>query len=162
MKRKVFLLAGFQNWGKTRLIRELFSPRKNFLKNYVYPLHGYDFCVMSISNDDLGKEGYEAEYQERMDELNKRQITPKYILSAFCPTKEHGNESADIIRNIYSKDDIILIPIEYKWCNHAKLQIDELIEYYSVFKNIKLISLSQKDPTKKLKSLNQIIGNNLT
>ncbi|MGZ4924203.1 MAG: hypothetical protein ACXV5H_09660 [Halobacteriota archaeon] len=154
--RKVFLLTGFQNWGKTRLIQELFS-RQRFYKGALYDFAGYSFCVMPQSNDDLGKEGYEDTYQERMDALKESASKPKYIFSAFCPTKEPWNQSDDILRNLYSKDQVILIPIEYKWCCHAKLQLNEIAQHYSAFTNLSIQPLSQKDPAKKLQSLQRIV-----
>jgi hypothetical protein len=154
--RKVFLLTGFQNWGKTWLIGELFS-RQRFYKDALYDFAGCSFCVMPKSNDDFDKEGYEADYKERMDILNKSGIQPKYIFSAFCPTKEDWNQSIDILHNLYSQDQIILIPIEYKWCGHARLQLKEIEQYYSAVKNLRVQPLSQKDSTKKLQSLQEIV-----
>lgn len=154
--RKVFLLTGFQNWGKTWLIQKLFS-RKRFSKDVLYGFNDHLFCVMPMSNDDLGKEGYEHAYHKRMEALRKGGIKPAYIFSAFCPTKEDSNRSADIIRDLYSTDQIVLIPIEQKWCNHATLKLNELEEYYSAFKNIIILPLSQKDPTRKLPELQGIV-----
>lgn len=101
--RKVFLLAGFQNWGKTWLIEKLFS-RQRFYKDNLYDFANCSFLVMQKSNDDFGKDGYEADYKERMDILNKLGIQPEYIFSAFCPTKEDWNQSIDILHNLYSQD----------------------------------------------------------
>lgn len=165
--RKVFLLTGFNNWGKTWLIQRLFShqnhPRKRFYKDDFYNFDGYSFCVMPQSNDDLGKEGYEKAYRERMAALKKTGAKPEYIFSAFCPTKEPktssqpGNQSVDILRNLYSKDQIILIPIEYKWCGHAKLQLNEITQHYSAFTNLSIQPLSQKEHAKKLQALQGIV-----
>lgn len=155
--RKVFLLTGFNNWGKTWLIKELFYPHKSFRKDTLYNFEEYSFCVMPQSNDDLGKDRYEKAYRERMGALKKTGVKPKYILSAFCPTKEPRNQSGDIIRNLYSKDQVVLIPIEYKWCGHAKLQLNEIARHYSAFTNFSIQPLSQKDPAAKLQALQKII-----
>lgn len=155
--RKVFLLAGFQNWGKTWLIQRLFSC-KRFDNDTLYDFAGHPFCVMQQSNDDPGKDGYEKAYQERMDALKQSGKKPNYILSAFCPTREEQNKSDEIIRNLYSKDQIIFIPIEYKWCGHAKLQLNEIAQHYSAFTNINIQPLSQKDPAKKLQALQGILN----
>ena len=154
--RKIFLLTGFQNWGKTWLIKELFSC-KRFSKNTLHAFGGASFCVMPQSNDDLGKDGYERAYHDRIHALRKAGTEPAYIFAAFCPTKETSNQSADIIRDLYSKDEIVLIPIEHKWCNHAKLKPDELEQYYSIFRNIRIHPLSQKNPDKKLPELQSIV-----
>jgi len=154
--RKVFLLTGFQNWGKTHLINQLFS-RSRFYKGSTYAFGGHDFLVLPQSNDDLGKDGYEWTYQERMKELGKNGIKPKYIFSAFCPTKEPWNLSADIIKNLYAKDTVVMIPIEYKWCEHARLQLPEISSYFSTLPNVSFSPLSGKDPSKKLAALQKIV-----
>jgi hypothetical protein len=70
--RKVFLLAGFQNWGKTRLIEGLFADKRFqgayrlFGKDTLYNFAGCGFCVIQKSNDDPDRKAYEATYQERM------------------------------------------------------------------------------------------------
>ena len=159
--RKVFLLTGFNNWGKTWLIQRLFPrqnlPRERFYKGSLYDFSGYSFCVMPQSNDDLGKDGYEAAYQERMDALAQSGTKPNYIFSAFCPTREPQNMSDDILRNLYSTDQIILIPIEYKWCGHAKLQLNEITQFYSSFANLSVQPISQIGPTTKLQALQKIV-----
>src|SRR5581483_7677790 len=100
-------------------------------------------------------------YRERMDTLRKSGIKPKYIFSAFCTTKETWNLSDEIIRNLYSEDQIILIPIEYKWCGHAKLQLNEIAQYYSKFTSLSIQPLSLKDPSKKLQALKEIMRSSL-
>lgn len=158
--RKVFLLTGFQNWGKTWLISQLFS-RKTFPRKYLYSYSNHDFFVIPQSNDDLGKERYEEEYKMRMQEISDIGKTADYLFSAFCPTKESNNLSLNIINNLYSNDEVILIPIEYKWCNHAKLQIDEINAYYSELRNVKIQPLSSADASQKLIELKAIVDPHL-
>lgn len=154
--RKVFLLTGFQNWGKTWLINQLFS-RNRFYKDTLYGFGGQQFCVMPQSNDDLGSDGYERAYQERMSAQTKAGNSASYIFSAFCPTKETWNQSDQILKNLYSNDEIILIPIEYKWCGHAKLQLNEIAQFYSSFKNLSIHPLSQNNAALKLQELQKIV-----
>lgn len=149
--RKVFLITGFQNWGKTHLIKAL-CKRERFYKEKLYLVEGHRFCVMPQSNDDLGEDGYIGAYKKRMKSLNG-----KNIISAFCPTKEDINNSRRIIEQLYSEDEVILIPIEYKWCGHAKLQIEEIAQYYAFHQNLKIQPLTQRDPDKKLEPLKKII-----
>ncbi|WP_130458241.1 hypothetical protein ACLSSQ_11325 [Azospira sp. APE16] len=158
--RKVFLLTGFQNWGKTYLIKQLFS-RSRFHKGSTYSFGDHDFLVLPQSNDDLGKDGYEDAYEKRIEELGKNGIEPKYIFSAFCPTKEPQNLSAKIINNLYARDNVIVIPIEYKWCEHARLQLPEISSYFSPLPNVSISPLSGKDPSKKLATLQKIVLSNL-
>jgi hypothetical protein len=157
---KIFLLSGFQNWGKTHLINQLFG-RSRFYDGQLYPLLGHDFLVLPQSNDDLGKIGYEDCYRRKMNALAQNHKTPQYILSAFCPTKEPSNLSEGIIKNLYSSDTIVMIPIEYKWCGHAKLQISEISAHYSNIPNVIMASLSTQDPAKKAGALRNILMQHL-
>ena len=59
---------------------------------------------MPQSNDDLGFDGYVSAYIKNIDALNQARITPTYIFSGFCPTKEAVNLSNDLLRKLYSKD----------------------------------------------------------
>ncbi len=95
--RKVILLTGFNNWGKTTLIQAIFN-RTRFHQNQVYRFAGHDFCVQPLSNDDIGKKRYEDSMKYRLRELSKKGIKTTHIISAFCPTKDNKNDSASIIR----------------------------------------------------------------
>jgi hypothetical protein len=158
--RKVFLLTGFQNWGKTWLIKKLFN-RQRFFEHSVYNYHGHSFCVIPKSNDDLGQLGYESEYHRRIKKLYGKNIVPQYIFSAFCPTKEPTNLSDQIISNLYRADQVILIPIEYKWCAHARLQLNEISTYYATLGNVSIQPLTLLNPAGKLQDLKKIVVQNL-
>ena len=172
--RKVFLLTGFNNWGKSWLIKGLFG-RQVFYKNSLYqirdhrkpnPFAEYDFFVLQASNDDLGEQGYVDEFNERLMILGDVEKRPDYIVSAFCPTREIWNDSKKIISTLYLNDEIIMIPIEYKWCDHAKLLIAGpcgIHDFYSNFhQRLKIEVLAEKDCTKKLDQLKDIIQRNLS
>jgi len=154
MKQKVFLITGFQNWGKSFIIKELFKGKKRFYKNKLYKLCDKKFCVQSQSNDDWGETGYINAVNSR---LNKLDLKPDYIISAFCPTKEPSNDSINIIKNLYQNSDVYLIVLEYKWCLHAQLNINEITNYYSSFNNVQIITISEKDPKKKAQVVEQKI-----
>jgi len=154
MKQKVFLITGFQNWGKSYIIKELFNNRKKFYKNKLYKLCDKEFCVQSQSNDDRGEAGYIKAVENRIKELT---FTPEYIISAFCPTKEPNNNSIRIITTLYKDADIYLITLENKWCLHAKLNISELTTYYSNINNLTIVNINEKDPTKKANSIKEEI-----
>ena len=58
--RRAFLIVGFNNWGKTTLVYDLFGKRR-FLVGYGYRLQpdvGRCFTVESHSNDDTGEQRY--------------------------------------------------------------------------------------------------------
>ncbi|WP_458699859.1 hypothetical protein ACKGJI_08510 [Sulfurospirillum sp. 1307] len=154
MKQKVFLITGFQNWGKSFIIKELFNGRERFYKNKLYKLCDKKFCVQSQSNDDWGETGYINAVNSRLKKLGSN---PDYIISAFCPTKEPSNDSIRIIKNLYQNADIYLIALEHKWCLHAQLNINELTKYYSNIHNLQIITINEKDPKKKTQAVEKKI-----
>ncbi len=149
--RKVFLITGFNNWGKTRIISDIFDVgafRHDRL--HMLPSTGYDFLVLPKSNDDLGLRLYCEEYYERMENLRNLGIKPDYIASAFCPTREperrvlrgpKNSNSINIIRELYGKDEVHMLLLEYKWCGHAQLRTNEIKAFYSGERNVKVHSI---------------------
>ena len=154
MKQKVFLITGFQNWGKSFIIKELFNDKERFYKNKLYKLCDKYFCVQSQSNDDWGENGYINGVNNRLQKLN---TNPDYIISAFCPTKEPSNDSKRIIQKLYQNADVYLITLEYKWCLQAQLNINEITKYYSDLNNVKIININEIDPKKKAQAIQQKI-----
>ena len=53
--RKVFLITGFNNWGKTFLIKKMFH-QKIYHYNKLYKFLDINFCVQPQSNDDFKKD----------------------------------------------------------------------------------------------------------
>lgn len=155
--RKVFLLTGFNNWGKTTLINNLFGKWR-FVTHKPHSYAGRDFCVIPQSNDDLGEVGYINAYSHRIKELKKHWGNPSHIFSAFCPTREKDNNASRIISSIYSDDQVYLIPIVYKWCGQAKLLVPEIASHLSVNKNVQIHQLLSKQPDSvKLAELQKVI-----
>lgn len=155
--RTVFLLTGFQNWGKTYLLYKAFQ-KGAFFSHVLHECGGRNFCVIPQSNDDLGKEGFEDRVDEKLDELLKAGIKPDYIVAAFCPTRETKNNSYEIIKEKFKGDHVVLVPIEYKWCGHAKLQLDEIKKYYSTLHNVRIAPLTASDEALKLEKLIEILS----
>lgn len=155
--RKVFLLTGFSNWGKTTLIYDLFKYRR-FQYDQLYPYAGHMFCVQSQSNDDLGRQGYERIMNKRIAALAAAGRNPTHIMTAFCPTREPDNESIEIIRGLYSADAVHVIAIKYKWCLHAELIIPEIEKYYSSINNVSLHVLAERDIKNKKQSLDGLLS----
>ncbi len=73
--RKVFLITGFNNWGKTKIIKDVFK-KNNFRQNqlHTFPGAACDFMVMPFSNDDLHLRGYCDEYYERIIKLKEASV----------------------------------------------------------------------------------------
>lgn len=135
----------------------MFNGRSRFSYDRQYQYFGFDFCVQSQSNDDLGKEGFENKIKKRLSALANIGIKPTHICAAFCPTKEPGNLSEDIILNLFPNDEVHIIAIEHKWCNHAKLQINALKQYYLHLSNVTVHSLSERDASKKKAALDELL-----
>jgi calcineurin-like phosphoesterase family protein len=158
--RKVFLITGFNNWGKTTLISDLFGT-KTFRKNIPQYYSNCPFVVMPQSNDDLGKKGYEKEFFDRLTEFEKVNGKAKYIVSAFCPTKEPKNNSIEILRKIFKNDKIEMLLLEHKWCGHAKLILPEVTQFYSTEKNVTVHAITSKSPNGKLGQVQSVFSGNL-
>ncbi|WP_141639890.1 hypothetical protein [Cupriavidus basilensis] len=153
----VYLITGFNNWGKTHLIKALFG-KEAFRKGVTHSHAGNEFCVIPQSNDDLGQAGYAKRYGEYIASLDKKGITPTHILSAFCPTGEPHNDSAKLINSLYRNDDVHMILLKHKWCGHAQLQIRSIEDYYAGIRNLKIHSLTQTNPNNKLADLKSLLA----
>lgn len=153
----VYLISGFQNWGKTYLIEELFKGRKRFYFDSLYPFNGQYFCVQPQSNDDLGQTDFEKKITSRRAQLLNRGSQLTHLMAAFCPTKEPNNDSYQIVENLFSNDRVFIIAIEYKWCTHAKLQVEELQKYYAALHNVSIHTLEGEDIGSKGKRLEELL-----
>ena len=158
--RKVFLITGFNNWGKTTLLSDLFAT-KAFQKRMPKYYANCAFLVMPQSNDDLGRNGYEDAFNDRLQKFEKANGKAAYIASAFCPTREPANNSIDILLTLYGTDQVKMLLIEYKWCDHAKLQIPEIKSFYSGEKNVTAHTISSKSAAGKLSDAQTIFSSNL-
>ena len=154
----VYLLTGFNNWGKTELIKGLFE-KKQFRMSLPAHFSGQDFCVVPQSNDDLGKNRYIRSYQSRVKCLRSHSHKVTHVVSAFCPTLEPENNSLEIINELFSRDKVFLIPIEYKWCSHAKLDLKEISRSFSSIKGLQVHPLSQKNNGLVIRDLKKLITN---
>ena len=153
---KIYLITGFNNWGKTHLISGLFNKGR-FVKHLTAQFAGQDFCVVPQSNDDLGQSGFIRAYNERLAALRVNGHSVTHVVSAFCPTKEPTNDSLAIVKTLFSKDQIYLIPIEFKWCGHAKLQLKEISAHFASVKNMQILPLSQRNPARVLPTLEALM-----
>lgn len=126
--KKVFFLIGFNNWGKSFTIQNIFSY-KSFCgkrQSYTIPDENIRIYVQHQSNDDISlvqilKNIYKA-IQNKYDN----------ILIAFCPTKEPKNQSIEIIHLLKKHNyKIYFIFLLYKWDGHAKLLVDNILKHFS-------------------------------
>ena len=161
---KVFLITGFNNWGKTTIIKKLFQ-RQRFYRNTTYSSSSLvdssgktpNFCVQPHSNDDIGAKNYIDNTKHR------RQVKPAYILSAFCPTRELSNDpklnndSREIINELFKNDDVYIIALEYKWCGHAKLELKKINNYLNLG-NVFFHAVSQPNNNKVTNDVASVIN----
>ena len=161
---KVFLITGFNNWGKTTIIKKLFQ-RQRFYRKTTYSSSSLvdssgkkpNFCVQPHSNDDIGAKNY-------INNTNHRKpIKPAYILSAFCPTRELSNDpklnndSREIINKLFKNDDVYIIALEYKWCGHAKLELKKINNYLNLG-NVFFHAVSQPNNNKVTNDVASVIN----
>src|ERR1041384_1801985 len=67
--RQAFFIVGFNNWGKTTIIRRLFGGRHNFSYGRQFSLQAIpslDFTVETHSNDDLIGQRWITEITRKM------------------------------------------------------------------------------------------------
>jgi hypothetical protein len=135
MKRAV-LLTGFNNWGKTTHIYNIFGQTR-FYKGGAYSIHGVNasFTVESHSNDDVGEDRF---IETVKDKISKAPPKAKDVFCAFCPTREQHNDSQRILtrKPFSSFDEIHLLLLRYKWDFHAELRIKEIKGHLSSVPNV--------------------------
>lgn len=129
--RRAFLMVGFNNWGKTMLIYNLFVNRR-FLIGYGYRLRndvGRRFTVESHSNDDFGGERYIAKILERVQAAPQ---DAQDLISVLCPSREPQNNACDILAShaFQPFDEIHLLLLRYKWDLHAELRIAYVEKFF--------------------------------
>lgn len=127
--RKAIFIVGFNNWGKTTLITELFNGQQKFYYAYDYQIPGVSapnrFMVQSQSNDDVGL-NFINQVSRRIDDTAPR--TPD-LFAALCPSMEPNNNFTTIITDPTFDvfDEFHFFLIRYKWEHHAMLLTDEII-----------------------------------
>jgi hypothetical protein len=129
--RRAFLIVGFNNWGKTTLVYDLFRKQR-FLVGYGYRLQpdvGRRFTVESHSNDDIGQQPYIDLIDER---VRKAPADAQDLISVLCPSREPTNDACRILGSpaFQPFDEIHLLLLRYKWDLHAELRIGDIQAYF--------------------------------
>lgn len=124
-------MVGFNNWGKTTLVYDLFGKRR-FLVGYGYRLQsdvGQRFTVESHSNDDTGEQRY-------IDLIEKRvcaaPVDAQDLISVLCPSREPANDACRILASAAFQpfNEILLLLLRYKWDLHAELRLADIEAYF--------------------------------
>lgn len=158
MKQEVFI-TGFNNWGKTTIIEGLFN-QKRFHQGTTYQISGVnaDFTVESHSNDDWGGARWVKHVLKRINAETKSDLN---LLTALCPTIEKNNEFVNLLSNVpfTSYDNLYIFLIEYKWDNHAKLIIENIIGEGNKIPNVNFILIKEdQDQSTANERLNEKIN----
>lgn len=141
MKQAVFI-TGFNNWGKTTIIQQLFNNRRKFFHGKHYAINGVNanFTVETHSNDDYWGKSWISKVQERLG----NEIQPDLnLFTALCPTMHDTNNFVDLLSNppFTSYDKLHIFLIEYKWERHAKLIIDNIKNEGRNIPNVNFITI---------------------
>ena len=128
--RQAIFLTGFNNWGKSSLIFELFGNQTRFWHGYTYGIVGVNFTiqftVQSQSNDDLG-----PDYVDKIIErLGGAPDGGDHLFSALCPSLEEGNSFVEILTHdpFTTYDRLHLLLLEFKWEHNARLLINNIVQ----------------------------------
>ena len=129
--RRAFIFLGFNNWGKTTLICDLFA-RQRFEYGRGYRLNNQLdrlFTVESHSNDDTG--------QQRYIDMIERRVTsaPSNVhdlISVLCPSRDPNNDACSILSShaFQPFNEIHLVLMRYKWDLHAQLCVEDIKAYF--------------------------------
>jgi hypothetical protein len=144
MRRAVFI-TGFNNWGKTTIIQDLFGNRKKFFYGERYKIQHVafttEFTVESQSNDDLWGHSWVTKVQHR---INKSPDNGENLVTALCPTMHNGNNFVDLLTTptFSSYDRLHIVLIEYKMEHHAKLLVDNILKDAQAIPNANFIVIN--------------------
>jgi len=143
--RQAFFITGFNNWGKSTIIADLFNSRKRFLQGYLYSIRGVNFntqfTVQSQSNDDLWGQNYVNKVTER---INRAPDGGQNLFSALCPSLETTNDFVQILTNppFTTYDRLYVFLIEFKWEHHARLIINNILQSGHQINNVNFIVIN--------------------
>ncbi len=127
--QNIFFVLGFNNWGKSTIIRSLFPNVFRFDPRRPRRLiHHTDvrLFVQQASNDDLGIINYLGTLTNLIRNASANNVSN--VLTAICPSMEPDNQFTRIFTDpaVRSFPKVHLIFLEFKWEGHAKLLIQEI------------------------------------
>ncbi len=124
--RKAVFITGFNNWGKSTIIFDVFN-RRCFLHHWWYEINGINarFTVESHSNDDLWGNGSRDLIQLR---VNNETEAGLHLFAALCPTLHDTNDFRQLLGSppFDRYDELHVLLIEYKYELHLRLMIDNI------------------------------------
>lgn len=131
--RKAILIVGFNNWGKSTIVYNLFDVKQIRSRN-TYEIRdiGVKFAVQVYSNDDWNQNRYITALNE------PTKSSAQNLLAAFCPTREPHNDSRVILTSssLSRYNEIHLFYLRFKWDHHAELRTREIRQYFQGINNL--------------------------
>lgn len=141
MKQAIFI-TGFNNWGKTTIIEDLFNNRKRYYQGKHYKIGGINanFTVETHSNDDY----WSTWTQVISERITNEKVSDLNLFTALCPTMHPNNNFIDLLSNqiFQNYDQLHLFLLEYKWEHHAKLMIDNIINSGKTIPKINFLTIN--------------------
>lgn len=138
--RRANFIVGFNNWGKTTLMFQLFG-KERYAYHLTHPLSGINhtpgFMVQTLSNKYVGQT-LVPEIERRLHETGHFNPAPD-LFSALCPSTEprkkmdtHNNFIEILSDPIFKKfDEFNFFLLLNKWDHHARLNPDNIISTYN-------------------------------
>lgn len=166
MKQAVFI-TGFNNWGKSEIIFNLFDGQKRFWKGYLYKMTEINFdvpfTVESHSNDDL----IGMRWIEALDIKISRNYTEadndQNLITALCASMEENNNFVELLTQplFAGFDKLHIFLIENKWEHHARLTINNILQKGRSIPNANFITINAdqnltNDTDRRNAKMNQI------
>ncbi|HXA02362.1 MAG TPA: hypothetical protein VNW99_10265 [Cytophagaceae bacterium] len=161
--RKAIFITGFNNWGKTTIINELFN-RNRYDYGWPYRIKGVDFntefTVEAHSNYDYPGQGWMDQIMRRID---RSLDNGQNLFTALYPTLDNGNNFTNLLQlsPFSTYDRLYIFLIENKWEHHAKLKINNIIQASQDIPNATFITINAdqnliSDQDRRNAKINQI------
>jgi hypothetical protein len=142
MNQAIFI-TGLNNWGKTRIIQNLFLGQTRFSYGSPYSIPGINaqFTVEPNSNDDYSGNTWVQHIDNRMRAAHP---DAQNLFTSLCPSMEEGNHFVDLLRKpVFGDFNVLhLFIIKYKWDHSAKLIIQNIAREVCTLPNVKIIRIN--------------------
>jgi hypothetical protein len=135
--RKVFVLVGHSNWGKSMTLRALTSGNRYIT---IKPIGGHHFFIRRMSNDDNA--------ESLLDFTINKLGNKDYLIMTLCPTKLKKRFTLSILRNLRrSHNEIYFFVLKYKH-NGLEQILDTEINMLSPFGTLEIYTTVAPAPTR--------------
>jgi len=159
--KKAIFITGFNNWGKSTIIENLFN-RRYYYYNRTYPLHEVEieieFTVETHSNDDYIGERWLELIENR---INNSPNNGQHLFTALCPSMERDNNFVNLLNSQLLREyKKYIFLIEYKWDLHPKLITKNIIRLNDDIDNAQFFVINSRMMPGKINQLISQFNNN--